>query len=333
MKQVWDTADRSPEDQLGYWADVVCQAFTPLSPARNRVHLQRSAVSAGLFGWVRSARLAAINSAEIASCTQRLTHGMQEVSRAPSEEVFVNLQISGRCLGEQDERQCVVTPGTFAVFDTTRPYVLEFEESSSGEPWHVLSFRVPRDQLMRLMPPEATFSSITFDASVGSGAVAATLMRALWEAHEEIDAATRLALDQSCTQVIASALGAYTPSPESPGRAAIDAALRAAVVRFALDRIPQGQVQANDAASYVGVSVRKLHQLFETTGTTFGRFVRDARLQLVVRHLEDAEDASSIAEVAARCGFYDGPHLTRLFRERYGCAPSEYRVRQSRPNS
>jgi AraC-like DNA-binding protein len=329
VTQVWDTADRSPADQLGYWADVVCQAFTPLSPARTRAHLERSTVSAGLYGWVRSARLAAINSAEIASCTQRLTHGMREVTRAPSEEVFVNLQLSGICRGEQDERQCVVTPGTLAVFDTTRPYVLEFEEASNGEPWHVLSFRVPREQLMRLMPPDSTFSSVTYNASAGSGAVAATLMRTLWETHEDIDAATRLALDQSCTQVIASALGAYVPSAESPGRAAIDAALKAAVVRFALDRMPHGQVHANDAARHVGVSVRKLHQLFKASDTTFGSVVRDARLQLVVRHLEDARVGTSIAEVAARCGFYDGPHLTRLFRERFGCTPSEYRERHS----
>ncbi|WP_211223881.1 AraC-like ligand-binding domain-containing protein [Pseudonocardia asaccharolytica] len=107
----WTTADHPIKDQLGYWADVVCEAFTPLAPARTRRHLARSRHTDGMRGWVRSAPLSSTSCAEIASCTQLLTHGNTEVHRSPADMVFVNLQLTGTCRGEQDGRQCVVAPG------------------------------------------------------------------------------------------------------------------------------------------------------------------------------------------------------------------------------
>jgi AraC-like DNA-binding protein len=291
VELIWDTADHPVSEQMAYWADVVCQAFTPLAPARTRAHLARSRISDGVFGWVRSARLASTNSAEIASCTQGITHGALEVRRAPSEEIFVNLQLAGSCRGEQDGLQCVVTPGTFALFDTTRPYTLDFEESDRGEPWRVLSFRVPREQLVRLLPAGSSFSARTLDGLTGPGAVAATMMQSLWQSHDELTAPSRLALDHACSQVLATALGAFELPEDDPGRAGRDEALRAAIARFVVERLPYGAVPAQDAAAHVGVSVRKLHQLFAATDATFGAFVREVRLGEVARALSDPSRA------------------------------------------
>lgn len=330
MEQYWDTAAHPVGDQLSYWADVVCQAFTPLAPARTREHLTRSNAPAGLYGWVRSARLANTNSAEIASCTQRLTHGATEVRRSPSEEIFVNLQLAGTCRGEQDGRQCLVRPGSFALFDTTRPYVLEFAESTGGEPWRVLSFRIPRDQLLRLLPAPAAVTARPVSGATGSGAVAAAMMTSLWDTHAELSAASRLALDHACSQVLATALGAFEPR-RTPGRAGADAALRATIGRYVIERLRFGPVPAEAAAAHAGVSVRKLHQLYAETGATYGAFVRETRLREVARALTDPADARSIAEIAASWGFCDGPHLNRLFRQHFSCTPTAYRFVHARP--
>ncbi|NMO00034.1 helix-turn-helix domain-containing protein [Gordonia sp. TBRC 11910] len=326
MRFVWDTAQHPVTDQMAYWTDVVCQAFTPLVPERRSDHLANSAQQTGLYGYVRSERLAATNTAEIASCTQELSHGRREVKCAPSEEVFVNLQLEGTCLGEQDGAQCVVPAGGFAVFDTTRPYKLEFIESSEGHPWRVLSFRIPRDQLMPLVRLDAQITARTVSGGSGVGAVAATMMQTLWKAHGSLDEVSRLALDHACSQVVASSLGSGVIDSENPDRAAIDDALRTAVRHYILANISHGVVQAAAAARHVGVSVRKLHQLFNGVGTSFGAEVRELRLTHAARDLVDSDRSSSIADIAARWGFCDGSHLTRAFKQRYGCAPRDYRA-------
>jgi hypothetical protein len=82
MTSYWTTRGLGPADQMSYWADVLCQAFTPLAPWRSRDHVEHSSSRSGLPGWVRSAAIGGGNAAEIASCTQRIDHGRREVARA-----------------------------------------------------------------------------------------------------------------------------------------------------------------------------------------------------------------------------------------------------------
>ncbi len=319
----WDTAVHPVEEQFSYWADVVCEAFTPLAPARTQHHIAHSRETRGLPGWVRSTPLVSTNCAEIASCTQRLTHGDGEVHRSPAEVVFVNLQLTGTCRGEQDGQQCLVTPGTFALFDTTRPYRLEFAESEAGEQWRVLSFRVPRGRLAPFLSG-APFTGTTIDGRRGPGLVAATMMASLWESRDQLTAASRLALDRAYCQVLATALGGFEP-PDDADREGLDAALRATLARFVVERLPLGPVRVEDAAAHVGVSVRKLHHLYADTGTSFAALVREMRLREVARELADPR--RTVADIAARWGFCDGAHLSRVFHTQRGCTPTEFRAR------
>jgi AraC-like DNA-binding protein len=323
MELTWSTEGLAPEEQFAYWTDVVCQACAPLAPVRTRQHLARSRWGEGLTGWVRAVRLADSTPTEVASCTQRLTHGPAEVRRGRDEQIFVNLQLNGTGRGEQDGRRCVVPPGSFAVFDTTRPYVLEFDEAPDGAPWRVLSFKIPRDQVLPLIPQPALRTARTIDASSGAGAVAADMMTSLWRSWPQLSAAARLALDHACTEVIAAALGAF--DTDGGGRGAVDDALRASVARFVQERLPHGQVQAAEAARHVGISVRKLHQLYDGCDTTFGATVRDLRLQRAARALERRDPGVTVADVATRWGFCDASHLHRAFKARYGMSPTAYR--------
>lgn len=326
VDSTWNTATHPVDEQLAYWADVVCQAFTPLAPTRAREHITRSSQSpVGVYGWVRSARLAETNSAEIASCTQLLRHGPRQVRESPSEEVFVNLQMTGSCKGEQDGRRTLITPGQVGIFDTTRPYALEFEESSNGDPWRVISFRIPRSKLLAVLPPRVTPGGQVVDGRRGAGMVATSMMRSMWESHSHLTPASRLALDDSFIPVLVTALGAFDTTLE--GKDDRDAALRAAIVRFVSGHLRYGRILADDAADHVGISVRKLHQIFAARDESFGNVVRDMRLESVARELRANGALRSITDLAHEWGFSDGSHLIRLFKQRFACTPGEYRDR------
>lgn len=74
------------------------------------------------------------------------------------------------------------------------------------------------------------------------------------------------------------------------------------------------------------ISVRYLHAIFASAGTSFGRELRDARLERARFMLRDAAFRNeSVGEIALRCGFKDPAYLARLFRETFGVTPSAYR--------
>jgi AraC-like DNA-binding protein len=75
-----------------------------------------------------------------------------------------------------------------------------------------------------------------------------------------------------------------------------------------------------------GITPRYIQRLFEREGTTFGEFLRDARLDLARAALQ-AGSAGTISTIAFDCGFGDLSHFNKAFRQRFGATPSDIRAR------
>ena len=325
MTSSWTTRGLTPADQMSFWADVLCQAFTPLAPWRTRDHLERSSTHSGLPGWVRSAPVGGGNLAEISSCTQRIDHGKREVARSAEEMVFVNLQLNGHCVATQDGRRCIVSRGEFTVVDSTRPYRLEFAEDARAQQlWRVLSFRLPRALLADVVSADAATTAQTFGGTVGSARLLSSLMVQTWGTDSPLQAMERHMIGAAHVDLVRAVLGGAAERRIGVVQRTDDT-LRVAATRFIEDRLPVGRVLAGEAAEHVGVSVRTLHALFERAGTTFGTVVRDHRLEACRRELADLGQSRSIGTIAASWGFSDSAHLEKTFRVRFGCSPVEYR--------
>ena len=322
----WSTSGLHAHEQTSYWGDVVCEAFTPLAPRRRREHIDASANPDGLPGWVRSEPLDRTNCAEIASCTQLLTHGPAEVRRAPLDALFVNLQLAVSCHGEQDGRRCRVEPGSLAVFDTTRPYTLEFREAPGREQsWRVLSFRVPRDQWYSTVDIGAA-TSHAIDTETGVGRLVGAMMTAIWQERSTLDRTTSRTLEQSFADVLGAVAAATAGSAAMTEDERRDVALRRIVQHYIRTAIPLGRVTAEAAAREAAISVRTLHRLFEAATTTFAECVRQERLRGAMSDLESCPESVSVGEIAARWGFADTSHMTRTFQRVLGATPTQYRA-------
>ncbi|TQC44844.1 helix-turn-helix domain-containing protein [Rhodococcus sp. WS4] len=320
----WSTSGLSVPDQVNYWGDVVCEAFTPLSPRRGRAELQRSATAEGIPGWVRSDVLGETNCAEISSCTQVLTHGPDEVRRSPMDALFVNLQLSGSCHAEQNGRRCIVGPGSLVVFDTTRPYSIQYRESANDASWRVLSFRIPREHWYATIQADAA-TAVAIDTTTGPGHLVGTMMSSLWCQRSTLDTTTARTLDRSFTDVLTAVASAQVGNATEPEDEQRDEALRRVVRHHIRCAIPLGRVTAEGAAREAAISLRTLHRLFQSVGTTFSACVRDERLRGVMHDLETSPDSVTMGKIAARWGFCDSSHLTRTFQRYVECTPTQYR--------
>jgi AraC-like DNA-binding protein len=77
------------------------------------------------------------------------------------------------------------------------------------------------------------------------------------------------------------------------------------------------------------VSRSTLHRLFEAEGGVQAH-IRERRLEAARLLLDDLRNGEPIYAIAERLGFSDAAHLSRLFRERFGLSPSEYRAQAKR---
>jgi AraC-like DNA-binding protein len=74
-------------------------------------------------------------------------------------------------------------------------------------------------------------------------------------------------------------------------------------------------------------TARSVQRMFEDEGTTFTDYMLEQRLAQAYRALIDPRrQAQKIAAVAIDCGFGDASYFNRVFRRRYGVAPSDVRA-------
>lgn len=80
------------------------------------------------------------------------------------------------------------------------------------------------------------------------------------------------------------------------------------------------------------VSLRTLHRLFEAEEGTVAGYVRDLRLARC-RHdlLDPALRHEPIQAIAARWGFRDKAHFSRVFRAAHGMTPQAWRTMRAEP--
>lgn len=126
--------------------------------------------------------------------------------------------------------------------------------------------------------------------------------------------------------LLALALGAHGDAAEQARaggeRAARLSALRADVARAYRDP----QLSVAHVAQRHGLSVRQVQRLFEEDGSTFTAHLQNCRLAHVQRMLIDPRHAHQlVATLAYDAGFSDLAAFNRLFKQRFGAAPTQVR--------
>lgn len=111
-------------------------------------------------------------------------------------------------------------------------------------------------------------------------------------------------------------------SPDHLGTAAVRRAQVRETIRGGL---ADPHLTTESVAQQVGVSARRLHQLFQG-GPTVAAQIRAARLELAMSLLRDPLWAGQpVTAVARRCGYLNHSQFSRAFRARTGSSPSDYR--------
>ena len=298
---------------FGAFRQTMSDSFMPLQISQNR--------PLGFDGYFRQTTVGEVHVSEVHATPHVVERTPELIARGSRTHFKLTMMVGGNALLVQDGREALLKPHDMAIYDTDRPFSLVMEQE-----FEMLVMQFPKHLLD--MPPGSVgeLTAVPFSGSNGIGGLLAPYMELLINNSDQCQGPTgarltRGALDLATTLLMRE-LGltskARTPRREIIERihAYIDANLGAS------DLGPERIASANH------ISTRYLHGLFQDEGISVSSWIRSRRLERCFRELTDPLSSQRpVAVVAARWGFFDAAHFSRVFKKAYGYSPSEARTR------
>ena len=300
-------------DRVDHWRDLVREHFVALDIDTDP--------DPSFGGAVRSTLVGELSVATVDSTRQdcRRTAGLAR--HDPDTYLQVGLLARGRAVVAQDDREALLEPGRFALYETDRPFAWHFEG-----PWRLLVFTWPRDLvgLGRDTSRAATARALGGD---GLGGIVGRMLTEVVQAPPAVTTVGGHRLARELGDLVGTVAGEDLRRDEvlTP-RSADD--LRRRVDDYVAEHLDDRDLGPASIADAHFVSARQVHRAFADASTTVGAHIRGRRLERARRELLDPRLAHlSLSDVAARSGFSDLATFSRAFKAVHQEAPSVYRRR------
>jgi AraC-like DNA-binding protein len=247
-------------------------------------------------------------------------------TRAPkdrNDSLCVLINRRGRFRVVQTSQQRDLAVGDAGVLDNRRPGELHYLEE--GEAW---SLSLPHDALRHMAPDIEQAIARPIRAADPALRLLIGYLEALFALDDIADpelAGIHLA------DLVGSALVERAEAPERTDDKGVREARLNAVLGAIAREAGDPDLDPARLAERLGISVRYLHRLLQTTGQTFSEHLGARRVERAYRLLRDPRlGLRKIGEIALEVGFNDLTHFNRTFRRRSGETPSAARVRAAR---
>ncbi|CAN7336735.1 helix-turn-helix domain-containing protein [Acidovorax sp. LjRoot118] len=313
MSQLLSTDPIAPRDRLAYWTDMICTTY---------VQLECDAPRGDRFGGsIQSHHLPGLDLSVVRSCAQRVVRTPSFISRATDDCFIVSLQTKGHGVISQDGRDAAVAPGDFALYDSTRPYTLQFSED-----FEEIVLKLRGEQLRALVAGTEQLTATTVSGRSGAGHLMASMDTALRGEVDTLPAASAAAVASGVISVLVAGLQSL-PACSRAEPSTMGAYHVARIKRHIDGRLRDPALTIESVATDLGMSSGHLHRLFKAEPQSPSHYLWGQRLDGASRELLDARRTkTSVAEIAFGWGFNDAAHFSRAFKERFGQSPRGWRA-------
>lgn len=312
----WSTTCVAPHRQFDYWREFVADAHMRWRIPPIRCDRFPAFIRQGRFEGFRVTHLTAGQGDIVGK------RGRSEIAR--DDEALYNLIYiaEGSISLVMNDREAALTPGSFALWDTTRPMTFV-----TGSGLRQITFGVPQERLRQALPRVDDFVGKRIDADGGVSRLLVDHILALDDRFGELARSDASHVLDATTELLAATLSASLPRPDRD-RASLMFLQR--VMDDITRHLDDPDLDTRSIAAHNHISERHLHRLFARAGTTPAGWIRQQRLERCRRDLSSrGERCESVTDIALRWGFRDSGTFSKIFRRAYGVSPSALAVDDS----
>jgi AraC-like DNA-binding protein len=307
------TDSLAAKKRLPFWQDVVCDTFVELEC--------ESARREQFFGSLVNRAFGEIQFSAVESCSQRVVRTRSKISRSEKDFFLLSLQTSGRCLISQDGRTAMLQPGDFALYDTTQPYDLSFDEAFGQ-----LVVRLPRALVTDRLADAEQLTARRILGSRGTGLLASNFLRQLHASIDTIDPLSMAPLHTSALDLLATALAEQLGTVGRVSESHV--LMRRRVCAFIDANLDNCRLSCEMIAAAHRISERYLRKVFESSSMNVSEWIWSRRLLQAKRDLLDPRRSHvSVTAIGYDVGFKDAAHFSRAFKLKFGETPSSCRAK------
>jgi len=310
MDMVFRTDDVGVSERFSYWSDAVCTSYTKLSC--DTEHQQN------FIGGIALKKFANFGSSKVWGSGQVVQRSASDITQYDDESVLLSFQIKNQCEVRQDGRSTVIKPGEFAAYRSSDPYRLRLCDDFQQ---HVI--QIPHCALLKRLPNIDRITARSVSADVGAAIYFS--IRKIIGLGPSSNEVMRACLEETVVDLIATGLASL-----DEGQAKLRMSGQKILMRardFITKSCNRPNLSRTDVSEAVGVSVRRLNELFAKENSSIQCEIREARLQSICADLTDPRLTHvAVADIAFRHGIENAQHFSRQFKQRFGQTPTSYRV-------
>ncbi|WP_111718644.1 helix-turn-helix domain-containing protein [Homoserinimonas sp. OAct 916] len=232
----------------------------------------------------------------------------------------LNLQLSGKGLLIQDGREALLQPGDLAVYDTSRPYSLVFEDT-----FRTMVVMFPRERIDLPVPLVGQLTAVHMSAADPLAGMVTPFLEQMVNNLDQLSRNVGPRLAHGALDLVTTLFAGQLDLKRT-----IDPnhALMEGIRAYIDENLPTIQLNPTQIATAHHISTRHLHALFSAEETSVSAWIRTRRLEHCRRDLLDPVlSGHSIAQIASRWGLVDAAHFSRVFKAAFHESPSTLRER------
>lgn len=246
----------------------------------------------------------------------------RRIQRHENDKLALLYVMQGRIVSRyEDDTDIVTGTGQFLLFDARRSSQLRFCQQP-----RFVQINLPRSRLAPVLSGKPLPSQVS--RAVSCSGLAGLLSSQLGQFR---DLGARLSPGEQLAFLYATeALAAHVMESAcldsglcAEGR---HAGLYVAALRYIDQCLEDPSLSGATIALALGCSRATLYRAFAEHGLHLAQHIRERRLQTLARLLQRPFSSEPIAQLAFQCGLHESTNISRLFRQRFGIAPGEFRA-------
>jgi len=311
MKVLLSTDGLSPENSFGHWRRTIIERIVPVELTNLSDKPFQGTLEVADIGPLLVSRIlhGAIRSETTSETIRR--HAKQDT-------LHVCIVLDGVVTSTQNDREAVQSAGEIVVLDHCPTVIATAADS------RVLFIEIPRIRLEQLLGPARIYSALTIGSNLASTSLVTIFFNELIRIHSHLspETADRMVSVGSDLLVAVIAERLAREMPEPLYQTVVLQRAKACVE----NNLGDPSFDPSRLAAAVGISVRRLQQLFQEKGIHVSDWIWRRRLEVSALRLADSGYAHlQLGTLAYGCGFGSQSHFSRRFKAHFGMTPNEYR--------